>query len=274
MIQFYFMPSENQFLYKAQIRPCLEYGSLLWRRASKYSLATLNTIQNWAIRLIDASAPTDSLGSLAHRRNVSALSLYYRYYHGGWYDELNSLIPPKAWFARSTRFADSQHSFAVILEKCQITSFANTFVPMTSRNWLPASIFPSTYNLQTFKNPRAQTPMPPPSHLNNFSFSSVMQGSFEIHRGCIILVRPFLHSISLKKKSILLVSCPRLVSILLLSDQERRASLVKCNVGFHLNYFTPYFEESSINVLSLKAPSRFVNSLICAQVLKIHKIKN
>ena len=27
-----------------------------------------------------------------------------------------------------------------------------------------------------------------------------MQGSFEIHRGCIILVRPFLHSISLKKK--------------------------------------------------------------------------
>ena len=33
------------------------------------------------------------------------------------------------------------------------TSFANTFVPMTSRNWnsLPASIFPNTYNLQTFK---------------------------------------------------------------------------------------------------------------------------
>ena len=27
-------------------------------------------------------------------------------------------------------------------------------------------------------------------------------GSFEIHRGCIILVRPFLHSISLKKKKI------------------------------------------------------------------------
>ena len=70
---------------------------------------------------------------------------------------------------------------------------------MTSRNWnsLPASIFPNTYNLQ---NPGSQTPMPPPSHLINFPFSSVMQGSFEIHRGCIILVRPFLHSISLKKK--------------------------------------------------------------------------
>ena len=89
-------------------------------------------------------------------------------------------------------------------EKCRTTSFANMFVPMTSSNWnsLPAFIFPSTYNLQTFKNPGSQTPTPPPSHLINFPFSSVMQGSFEIHRGCIILVRPFLHSISSKKKKI------------------------------------------------------------------------
>ena len=36
-------------------------------------------------------------------------------------------------------------------------------------------------------------------HVINFPFSSVMQWSFEIHRGCIILVCPFLLSISLKK---------------------------------------------------------------------------
>ena len=48
-------------------------------------------------------------------------------------------------------------------------------------------------NLQ---NPSAQTPTPPPYYLINFPFSSVMQGSFEIHRGCILL---FLHSIALKK---------------------------------------------------------------------------
>ena len=139
--------------YKAQIRPCLEYGSHLWRRASKYSLATLDTIQKQAIRLIDDSSLTDSLDSLAHRRNVSALSLYYRYYYGGCSYELKSVVSPNACFACSTRSADSQHSFAVKLEKCRTTSFANTFVPMTSRNWnsLPASIFPSTYNLQTLK---------------------------------------------------------------------------------------------------------------------------
>ena len=149
----FFTPLHLLTLYKAQIRPCLEYGSHLWRGASKYSLASLDTIQKRAIRLIDDSALTDSLDSLAHRRNVSALSLYYRYYHGMCSDELKSMIPPKACFARSTRFADSQHSFAVKLEKCPTTSFTNTFILMTSRNWnsLPASIFPSTYNLQTFK---------------------------------------------------------------------------------------------------------------------------
>ena len=141
----FFTPLHLLALYNAQIRPCLEYGSHLWRGASKYSLASLDTIQKRAIRLIDNSALTDSLDSLAHRRNVSALSLYYRYYHGRCSDELKSVIPPKA---------------------C----------------------------------PGAQTPTPPPSHLINFPFSSVMQGSFEIHRGCILLERPFLHSISLKKK--------------------------------------------------------------------------
>ena len=108
----------------------------LWRGASKYSLATLDRIQKRAIRIIDDSALTDSLDSLAHRRIVSALSLYYRYYHGKCSDELKSVIPLlKACSARSTRFADSKHSFVIKLENCGTTSFANTLVPMTSRNW-------------------------------------------------------------------------------------------------------------------------------------------
>ena len=43
-------------LYKAQIRPCLEYGSHLWRGASQYSLATLDPIHKRDIRLIDDSS--------------------------------------------------------------------------------------------------------------------------------------------------------------------------------------------------------------------------
>ena len=51
---------------------------------------------------------------------------------------------------RMRKKQDSQHPFAVKLEKCRITSFANTFVPMTSRNWyfLPPSAVHDTYNLQ------------------------------------------------------------------------------------------------------------------------------
>ena len=95
--------------------------------------------------------PRDSLDSLAHRINVSALSLYYRYYYGRCSDELKSIIPPKACFARSTRFADSQHSFAVKVDKCRTTSFSNTFVPMTSRNW--NSLRPPSFRALTIFKP-------------------------------------------------------------------------------------------------------------------------
>ena len=58
----FFTPLHPTF-YKAQIRPCLEYGSHLWRGVSKYTLATLTTIQKRAIRLIDDSSLTDSFNS-------------------------------------------------------------------------------------------------------------------------------------------------------------------------------------------------------------------
>ena len=51
----YFTPSSLLALSKAQIRPCLEYGSHLWRGASKHSLATPDAIQKPAFRLIDDS---------------------------------------------------------------------------------------------------------------------------------------------------------------------------------------------------------------------------
>ena len=77
-----FTPTQLLTLYKSQIRPRLEYCSHLWREASKHSLNTLDAIQRRAIRLIGDPALTDTLDSLADRRSVSALSIFYRYYHG------------------------------------------------------------------------------------------------------------------------------------------------------------------------------------------------
>ena len=140
-------------LNKAQIRPSIEYGSHLWGGASKHSLATLDAIQKRAIKLIGDPALADSLDSLAHRRTISALSLYYRYFHGVCSVELKSIITPKTVFTRNTRFSNAQHPFAVKLENNRTSAFANSFIPMTSRDWnsLPATVFPATYNLQLFK---------------------------------------------------------------------------------------------------------------------------
>ena len=124
----YFTPSSLLTLYKAQIRRCLEYGSHLWRGAPKHSLATLDAIQKRAIKLIGDPALTNSVDSLAHRRTISALSLYYRYYNVICSVELKSIIPPKSLFTRNTRFWNAQHPFAVKLDKNRTSAFANSFI--------------------------------------------------------------------------------------------------------------------------------------------------
>ena len=111
----FFTPTQLLTLYKAQIRPCREYCSHLWRAASKHSLNTLDAILRRAIRLIGDPALTDIFDSLAHRRFVSVLSLFYRYYHGFCSDEIKSIIPPKASFARNTRFSKIQHPYARLI---------------------------------------------------------------------------------------------------------------------------------------------------------------
>ena len=113
----YYTPSQLLTLYKAQIRPCLEYGSHMWRGASKHSLATLDAIQKRAIsKLIGGPALASSLDSLSHSRAVSAFSLFYRYYHGVCSAELKSIISPKALFARNTPFSNGQLSNWIKIE--------------------------------------------------------------------------------------------------------------------------------------------------------------
>ena len=141
----YFTPSSPLTLYKAQIHPCLEYGSHLWRGASKHSLATLGAIQKRAIKLIGYQAITNSLDSMALRRTISALSLYYSV-------ELKSIIPRKPSLLETRGFRTlSTPSLSNWINRT--SAFANSFIPMTSRNWnsLPATVFPATYNLQLFK---------------------------------------------------------------------------------------------------------------------------
>ena len=64
---------------------------------------TINLPTQIQFRLIDDPTLTASLDSLTHRTSVSALFLFYKYYHQGMCSD--ELIPPKCCFACSTRFA-------------------------------------------------------------------------------------------------------------------------------------------------------------------------
>ena len=95
-----------------------------------------------------------SFDSLAHYRNVSSLSLFYRYYIGRCSLELSQLVPLPSSRGRSTRYSDRLHHISVTIPKCYKDVYINSFFPRTVRLWnsLPIECFPLTYNVNGFKS--------------------------------------------------------------------------------------------------------------------------
>ncbi|VEN45444.1 unnamed protein product [Callosobruchus maculatus] len=124
-----YTPEQLLLLYKAQIRPSLEYCSHVWGCAPKHSLKLLDTIQKRAIRLIDTPSLTKDLHSLEHRRRVADLSLFYRFYRG--------------------RFLRA-HPYQVEVLTPRTSLLQHSFFWRTSSLWnqLPGNLFPDGYNLQ------------------------------------------------------------------------------------------------------------------------------
>lgn len=149
----YFSPSDIARIYKAHIRPKLEYNSHIWAGAPRTYLNVLDRIQNRAIRLIGDKSISDMIDSLEHRRNVGVLSLYYRYHSGNCANEIPNLLPPLHTFSRNTRLAARAHECYVEAPHGRTTKYKESFIPRTSQMWnsLPATVFPDHYNLQLFK---------------------------------------------------------------------------------------------------------------------------
>ena len=135
------------------MRPTLEYCSHIWGGASQSSLFLLDRIQVKAIRFIDDVSLTSRLQSLHHRRLVSGLALFYRYYFGRCSDELISSVPLPKSYSRTTRLEQHANPYMVSLPRCRTTSHSSSFFPRISRVWnhLPLSVFPSTFDLGVFK---------------------------------------------------------------------------------------------------------------------------
>ena len=89
-----------------------------------------------------------SLEALAHRQNVSSLSLFFRYCFGRCSSELAQLIP-----LPFSRCSDRLHDFSVTIPTCYKDVYVNSFFPRTARLWnfLPIECFPLTHDLSGFK---------------------------------------------------------------------------------------------------------------------------
>jgi hypothetical protein len=138
-------------IYKGLIRPCMEYCSHIWGGSGSSSL--LDRVESKAKRLINCPLLSNSLDPLSLRRDVGALSLFYRYYNGRCSRELASRIPPPLRRPRCTRGALLSHQFCVDVGNPRLARCGTSFFPATSILWnsLPSSIFPSVFNLPLFK---------------------------------------------------------------------------------------------------------------------------
>ena len=77
-------------VYKAFVRPILEYCPLVWMGASATTLGLLDTVQRRALHII---GPQYCLSSLSHRRNVAALSYIFKLLRLPVTSPLHSVLP-------------------------------------------------------------------------------------------------------------------------------------------------------------------------------------
>ena len=146
-------PEVALYLYKSTIRPCMEYCCHVWAGTPSCYLGLLDKLQKQICRIVGPSL-ADSLESLAHRRNVASLSLFYRYYLGRCSSELAQLVPLPFPRRRSTCYSDRLHDFSVTIPRCYKDVYVNSFFPRTAKLWnfLPIKCFPLTYDLRGFKS--------------------------------------------------------------------------------------------------------------------------
>ena len=141
-------PEVALYLYKSTIRPCIEYCCHIWAGALSCSLDLLDKLQKRICGIVGPSLAA-SLEPLAHRRNVTSLSLYYRYYFGRCSSELAQLVPLPFSRGRSTRYSERLHDFSVTIPRCYKDVYVNSFFPRTAKLWnsLPIECFPLSYDL-------------------------------------------------------------------------------------------------------------------------------
>ncbi|CAF4937092.1 unnamed protein product [Pieris macdunnoughi] len=149
----YFTPGHRMQLYKAQIRPHMEYCSHLWAGAPQYQLLPLDRIQRRAVRIVDDQSLSERHDPLALRRDVGSLCIFYRIYHGECSEELFGLIPAAEFHHRTSRQNTKLHPYHLDVRRSTTERFSRQFLPRTTTMWnqLPTEVFPNQFDLGSFK---------------------------------------------------------------------------------------------------------------------------
>ena len=92
------------------------------------------------------------LDLLAHCRNGTSSSLFYRYYFYRWSSELAQLVPRPYFWVRSTNYSDRLHASSVPIPKCYKDVCGNSFFRCTAGLWnsLHIKLFSLIYDLNGF----------------------------------------------------------------------------------------------------------------------------
>ena len=116
-------------LYKAQVRPYLEYATLTWMSSASTHLQRLDAVERRAMRLV-RGPPLDTL---EHRRDVAALVVFHKAQVQG-VPHLGRLrIPPRV-LDRSTRTVLSSNEL-VEVPRSHTSQHQRTFASRVSRLW-------------------------------------------------------------------------------------------------------------------------------------------
>lgn len=104
-------------------------------------------VQIKVIQLVDDPSLTSTLQSLAHRRAVASLSLFYHYYFDVCFSELASAVPVPVTFSRFSHKQAASHPYQVSVTWF-LCYFISIFFSRTSKleHW-PSFCIPPTYNL-------------------------------------------------------------------------------------------------------------------------------
>ena len=111
---------------------------------SKCHLELLKKIQRRATRLVGNANLTSQLASLDARRNVSFLSMFYRYFCGHCANSVAEMMPRPAKICRLLRNCKAWHIHRWHLCRARTVISQSSFIVQTSREWnlLLCSVFP------------------------------------------------------------------------------------------------------------------------------------